>query len=160
MKKLLGHIGVDSGHVLITDPCYLSAWKDNEFKDIRIYELKGAKKIFRFGKDFSDYNDVIYKGLNMNQLIKSKKVTDVSAQYHNVFDYSYNGSCNRTLYDKRQGGEIGIGENGVVSCSGWGDGSYPVYAHYDKKTGRVSKLEIIFMEESKREMYERIVGES
>lgn len=30
MKKLLGKIGVDSGQILVCDPCYLSDWKDGE----------------------------------------------------------------------------------------------------------------------------------
>jgi len=29
-KKLIGYCGVDSGSIMITDPCYLGAWKDNE----------------------------------------------------------------------------------------------------------------------------------
>tara|TARA_R100000951_G_C2602155_1_gene168517 strand:- start:610 stop:945 length:336 start_codon:yes stop_codon:yes gene_type:complete len=31
-KELLGMFGVDSGQVMIGDPCYLSDWKNNEFK--------------------------------------------------------------------------------------------------------------------------------
>lgn len=30
-KELLGTFGVDSGQVLITDPCYLHSWVDREF---------------------------------------------------------------------------------------------------------------------------------
>jgi hypothetical protein len=34
MKKItIGHIAVDSGQVLIVDPCYLSEWKDGEYKE-------------------------------------------------------------------------------------------------------------------------------
>ena len=29
--RLLGHVGVDSGQVMITDPCYLDSWKADEF---------------------------------------------------------------------------------------------------------------------------------
>ena len=29
--RLIGHVGVDSGQVMITDPCYLSDWKNDEF---------------------------------------------------------------------------------------------------------------------------------
>jgi len=29
-RKLLGHAGVDSGQLIIVDPCYLSDWKDGE----------------------------------------------------------------------------------------------------------------------------------
>ncbi len=31
--RLIGHVGVDSGQVMITDPCYLDSWKANEFKE-------------------------------------------------------------------------------------------------------------------------------
>jgi len=30
-KKIIGHVAVDSGQILLTDPCYLKDWKDNEF---------------------------------------------------------------------------------------------------------------------------------
>lgn len=30
MKKYLGEVAVDSGQVLLCDPCYLSSWKDGE----------------------------------------------------------------------------------------------------------------------------------
>lgn len=145
MKKLLGYVGVDSGQVIITDPCYLKGFVNNDMEDIRIYKLKETGEEFKFGKDFLTYEEKIYKGQTMNQLIADKKVIDLSSKYHKIFDYSYNGACNRTLYDKRGGGEIGMGEQGVVSCTGWGDGQYPVYASYDEETGRISKLEIKFM---------------
>jgi len=29
-QKLIGFCGVDSGQILLTDPCYLSNWKDDE----------------------------------------------------------------------------------------------------------------------------------
>lgn len=29
--RLIGHVGVDSGQVMITDPCYLGDWKNNQF---------------------------------------------------------------------------------------------------------------------------------
>jgi len=33
MRKLVGHVGVDSGQVMICDPCYIdSEWKKEEFK--------------------------------------------------------------------------------------------------------------------------------
>ena len=30
-KKLLGHVGVDSGQLMVTDPCYINMFKINEF---------------------------------------------------------------------------------------------------------------------------------
>lgn len=32
-RKLLGRFGVDSGQVLIIDPCYLEHWRNNEYND-------------------------------------------------------------------------------------------------------------------------------
>lgn len=29
--RLIGHVGVDSGQVIITDPCYLDSWTADEF---------------------------------------------------------------------------------------------------------------------------------
>jgi hypothetical protein len=31
IKKIIGYCGVDSGQLLVIDPCYLSKWKDGEF---------------------------------------------------------------------------------------------------------------------------------
>lgn len=32
-KKLLGNCGVDSGQLIIGDPCYFKDWKDGEWND-------------------------------------------------------------------------------------------------------------------------------
>jgi hypothetical protein len=32
-KKLIGYAGVDSGQLIIVDPCYLAEWKDGEADD-------------------------------------------------------------------------------------------------------------------------------
>ena len=43
-KTLLGYCTVDSGQVMITDPCYLGDWKDNEafFHPKKDYSYAGA----------------------------------------------------------------------------------------------------------------------
>jgi hypothetical protein len=30
-KKIIGYCGVDSGQLLVIDPCYLNKWKDGDF---------------------------------------------------------------------------------------------------------------------------------
>lgn len=100
--KKIGEVGVDSGQVIITDPCYLKGFQNDEC-----------------GSD------------------KEIKKMQESGEY----PYSYAGACARTLSEE-QGGEIGLGEQGVVSSSGFGDGSYPVYAEYSE--GRVKALRIVF----------------
>lgn len=101
--KKIGSVGVDSGQVIITDPCYLKGFENNEFTA----------------------NDEEVKKM----------------QESGNFPYSYEGACARTL-SEQQGGEIGLGEQGVVSSSGFGDGEYPVYAEYSE--GRVKALRIVF----------------
>jgi len=33
MKKIIGYVGVDSGQLIIADPCYLREWKDGRSDD-------------------------------------------------------------------------------------------------------------------------------
>jgi len=49
-KITIGSVGVDSGQLLITDPCYLEEWGSNEYEETRVKEMKN-------GSDFSyDYS--------------------------------------------------------------------------------------------------------
>jgi hypothetical protein len=112
--KQLGIVGVDSGQIIITDPCYIgSEWKDNEY-------------------------DQGEPG-----------------------DYSYGGAC-QTADGEKLGGQlnfnIGHAGAGVVVRSGYGDGTYPVYALYNDE-GRVSKLIVDFESmpgEKNRRIFETI----
>lgn len=43
--RLIGHVGVDSGQVMITDPCYLDSWKADDFTEVGTnldYSYSGA----------------------------------------------------------------------------------------------------------------------
>src|SRR3990167_4615674 len=95
-KKLIGYAPVDSGQLIIIDPCYLGEWKD--------------------GKAFPK------EGEPSNHYAKACKATT----------------------GKAQAGEIlvsGIAGNGVVFCSGWGDGNYPVSAVYSED-GHIKSVRI------------------
>jgi hypothetical protein len=91
-NKLLGYCAVDSGQLIVSDPCYLRNWKDGEYDDQSSH---------------------------------------------------YRKACAVTLGG--YGGEVlvsGIAGMGVAFQTGWGDGSYPVYAQI--KDGRVKKVSIEF----------------
>ena len=45
-KKILGFVSVDSGQVIIVDPCYLGDWKDGEYnpsKELNNHYAKACK---------------------------------------------------------------------------------------------------------------------
>lgn len=90
-SKTIGYCGVDSGQLLIADPCYLKDWRAGDYVPER-----GA-------------------------------------------DNDYSLAC-ETTQNENMGGEVG--RIGVAVSTGYGDGEYPVVAHY--KDGRVQKITITF----------------
>lgn len=74
IKKQLGYVGVDSGQLVITDPCYIdSEWEKKDFNDIRIYRLKKNKKHL-----FAYENPLLYNLPNMHAELFSKYDTKTS----------------------------------------------------------------------------------
>ena len=70
-----------------------------------------------------------------------------------VGHFSYGGACATTLTEE-QAGQLnftaGHGGVAVVSSTGYGDGLYPVYAHYEETEGwgkRIARLEIVFIDD-------------
>jgi len=139
--KYIGSFGVDSGQVIITDPCYLADWNANEFQDKRTYLDKKSGREYVFGRDFKRFDEIIRDGKDMNKLIEDDEVTESVQDVQH--DYSYDGACNTTLYSKKMAGEIGFGSNGVVASTGYGDGEYPVYARYEDD--RIAEVKIVFI---------------
>ena len=88
MKKTkIGSDGVDSGQLMITDPCYVKEFDlHNDFEDIRRYKNKKSGKVLQYKKDFSNYEEIIpeYKK-TMNEL--NYKESDIYfITKTNVFD--------------------------------------------------------------------------
>jgi hypothetical protein len=137
--KILGYVGVDSGQVMIGDPCYLETWKANEYSGRREYLGRDLRKLV-WPDDFTRFDEPIEPyGKSMNELLKKRKFAKITKTPSG--DYSYKGACEATILDERQGGELGNGL--AVACSsGWGDGSYPVVATY--KEGRIASITVEF----------------
>lgn len=107
---LVGRVMVDSGQVMVGDPCYLD--------------------------DFKAHN-AFGTGLSLDP-------ADCKLPY----EYSYEGASQATC--SAEGfGEIGEGQACSVS-SGYGDGSYPVYAEKNRE-GRVVALHVYFDEDPNEE---------
>jgi hypothetical protein len=151
-KKMLGAVGVDTGQIVICDPCYIdSEWMKEEYDNTRLIEVPdgaGTKVI-----NFSNY---LARGLSyespleefgnrsMNDLLRTSVARSIELPQTGRF--SYDGCCKATN-SPDQGGQLNyrLGHAGVAVAArtGWGDGSYAVYAHYNKQ-GRVRKIEILF----------------
>tara|TARA_R100000081_G_C4673659_1_gene93875 strand:- start:76 stop:558 length:483 start_codon:yes stop_codon:yes gene_type:complete len=147
-KVLIGKVGVDSGQLMVTDPCYLNRFENNDYKPTRKYVcVTDKKKVIEWPRDFYNYEDDIIDGYNknMNTLIKDKLFIQVKDE---IIDssYSFVGACHQSSKTENQGGELGNGL-GLSFSTGFGDGHYPVYAYYEDVNGwgrRIKKIEIEF----------------
>jgi hypothetical protein len=142
----LGEVGVDSGQLMICDPCYLDEFinPDNEGKDDHahtIYKHVKTGKLYQYcyrnsspgNADIISFNGsyetiIPEYGKTPNQLIKSKEFipTDLDPTPHiPIGEFSYRGICKAVGNSKNQGAEINMA---VAFISGFGDGSYEVFA--------------------------------
>lgn len=56
----IGFVAVDSGQLMITDPCYIdSEWQHQPFEDVRLLQDVQTKQVYQFGKDFKNYESKI-----------------------------------------------------------------------------------------------------
>ena len=133
----LGSVGVDSGQLMICDPCYIdSEWEKEDFDDLRVYKNEETGKILTFRKDFKSYEDVIPEyGKTMNELLYKEggwKQVDNPKPEHG---FSYNACANATLSAKGHGEltfKMGHTGAGLAFSTAYGDGVYDVYGHYDE----------------------------
>lgn len=156
-KKLLGYVGVDSGQLMITDPCYIeSQWEDKDFVDTRMYMHLKTKRTYIYTKDpealekyptaepFAHYEAITSNGKTMNEMEGSKEVMPIPLPETDnlIGTFSYGGISQTTIADQHQI-HYQMGHPGVAVAfrSGYGDGTYPVYGYFNKD-GRCVKVEI------------------
>lgn len=172
-KVLIGQVGVDSGQLMLIDPCYIDGeWVvdkndpltfDQHYEDdegnclvagchpcskVYINNLRQTKKSVVI---FENYGTPIieYDGKDANFLIYDEKRFKKIAQKPKNMHLSYSSACSLT---KKEGGEManqiyyGLGHPGlaVVFSSGYGDGCYDVYGYFNKE-GRIAKIEVEMM---------------
>lgn len=149
MEKI-GVVGVDSGQLIICDPCYIdSQWGKEEYKDVRAVIDKKAHKIFNFGEDFKTYEDVLEPyGKKVNDLLKDGTLEDACIKKMPRKNFSYYACCAATDGEKQAGQlNYALGHPGVAVAfrSGLGDGTYDVMAEYEEVPGwgrRIVKIQI------------------
>lgn len=117
-RKYIGDVGVDSGQLMITDPCYVKDFDSQE--DI-------------------DFYDSIPEGVDLNNHHNEQPL--------DKYPYTYGGasaaSCNK---DRAAVLSSSTGFTGVGACfsTGYGDGMYPVYVEYNEE-GRVKSITVEFL---------------
>jgi Protein of unknown function (DUF4241) len=152
----IGVVGVDSGQLLVCDPCYLGSEWQAEKPGTRLnigkvyQDIKGRKWACAMHRDdvenlFGSYEEKLkqFKGQTPNALIENgqwKELPDTNV----TGEFSYRGCCQATCSEASAGQlkyKLGHAGAGVAFSSGYGDGVYPVYATYNKE-GRVVKVVI------------------
>jgi len=183
MKKkiLLGQVGVDSGQLMICDPSYItSQFKDIEtendhghpvfrHKDGSLWQfVYGAPSIIPDCTSFpGSYETVIPKyGKTPNQLIADKDFEPANIDntpHIPLGEFSYRGICKVTGLHN-QGGQLNyaLGHEGVAVAfrSGFGDGTYNVFAEYydaGEFGERIKKVTIELIDKKQLDRFKKIV---
>ncbi|RYF59555.1 MAG: hypothetical protein EOO27_08930, partial [Comamonadaceae bacterium] len=136
----MGAVGVDSGQLLLTDPCYIEAeWLDEPFAHGRVYRDTETGRILTWNEDFVSYvEDLSPYGESPQALIEKGRLVRLPPPPEpERFNYSYNGACQATMSTGGFGElvyENGHYGAGVAFSSGWGDGFYEVWG--EKHNGR------------------------
>jgi hypothetical protein len=151
-SKLIGHVGVDSGQLLLCDPCYIdSEWKQEDFQDVRMYQHKDTKDVLSYRGDFLNYEQVIprYKK-TMNELLRTNEWEELKVRKEATHPFSYNACAQATLSDDGHGQlnfNLGHPGAGVAFSTAFGDGMYPVYAKYHAD-GTLMSVEVMFQDDT------------
>jgi hypothetical protein len=159
--KFIGEVGVDSGQLMICDPCYIdSEWEgdsDNPVVPFTFYKDYETGKCYACSITACDHGDLVekydvtvfkfwdkpladYDGKTPNEVRSRWSEHTVEASV--VREFSYPGVCNLTLSSDGFGqlyyrkGHAGVA---VASSTNYGDGTYPVYAVVDAE-GRPTHL--------------------
>lgn len=139
----MGFVAVDSGQLMITDPCYIdSEWQNIDYEDIRLLRDTETQKIYQFRKDFNNYEEKI-SGFEetVNELIASGRLISIDIDNSDKISFSYAGACYSSMSEKGYGAmpfKLGHEGAGIAVTTVMGDGMYPVYAEkYDGKIVRV-----------------------
>lgn len=149
----VGVVGVDSGNILLCDPCYIDGEWDprDEYRRDQVYDVtfNGEKSVYDMGAAIEQgiiFTTPLekYGNMTMNDLVAEGMAVERPAKETGVF--GYNGCCQASGSPKG-GGQLKyrLGHDGAGVCvrTAYGDGVYPVFVRYNKE-GRVRRVEIDF----------------
>lgn len=147
--KKIGEVGVDSGQLMLVDPCYLdSEWQRKDFADYRAYiddsgqtwQFIGLGQELKEDNGFNSYAELLPSGKTPQQHIEAGEWDKIPPLKDASF--SYNGVCQTTLRGEHQM-NYKLGHPGVAVAfhSGHGDGVYDVEAR-ENEEGRIVEVRV------------------
>jgi len=128
MSKIhIGDVAVDSGQLMITDPCYIDMFET---------------------QNDSDFYESIPEGVDLNNHHNEEPLDN--------YPYTYGGacaaSCNRDGAAVMTASTMNTPGIGACFSTGYGDGMYPVYVEHSDD-GRVKSVTIEFMEGEEEDIW-------
>jgi len=127
----IGFVSVDSGQLMITDPCYIrDEWQEETLEDIRIYKDTQTTLTYQYGKDFEHFNEKI-NGFEktVNELVESGRFEEL--ELARDFNFSYAGASYASMSKNGYGQlcfKLGHEGAGIAVRTVMGDGDYSVFA--------------------------------
>lgn len=139
----LGEVFVDSGSLMITDPCYIDTeWKNIEYVREDSYIDTQSGDVFKFGRDFNRFDEILSPyNKDINQLIKDGSLSLIKE--NRQLSYSYAGAAYATLtnagFDTLP---FDNGNLGAALCikTVFGDGAYRIMGEQYK--GKIIRIYI------------------
>ena len=145
-EVLIGVVGVDSGQLMVVDPCYIDdEWKKEPF------DMK-EKAVFKDGHE-EEIERCSERWWEILEEINDGKIQLVPIPPKEMSNFSYNAVSHKTLSEEGYGQlNYNMGHPGVAVAfrSGIGDGVYPVYATIEEVDGwgeRIVEVRIDMMNE-------------
>jgi hypothetical protein len=156
--KKIGVVGVDSGQLLICDPCYIdSEWEKEELvpaPELCIFKDGHTEEVMRCSDRWFEIIDDINKGS-----IKLEERNFESAKNN----FSFPACAERTLFESYGQLDYRLGHPGVgvVFRSGFGDGCYEVWANfvdYGELGTRIAEVKIKLISKKEKKIMKKITG--
>jgi hypothetical protein len=157
---------LESGRLCVSDPCYkkgtwCAAWdlpaQDGlwncyiERENHGIWQHDRIKEVVCFHSEIKDFYGYNWKQLEFDIGVDSgqcgifdfeKYPNEEDTGAYGDLESFYGKCCNLTLSDDG----YGVLENGIVTSSGYGDGSYTMFALYDESEEKLIGVKVVFID--------------
>jgi hypothetical protein len=152
----IGEVDVESGQVLLIDPCYIKGhWKNAPFQDNRGYRHIESGQELRIGVDFTSHEEqVLGLGKSVNDLYREGALELIHDQPGDELNYQ---NCCLTTRQPERGGNVGSLATAISVSAG--DGLYSVFVERDEN-GNVLRVLLDFTSDDDSEERDDALGKA